>query len=457
MTHHQHPSEIETIHHPFFTMHVRYVQLSITRLYTYDSKFSADCIALIVSNVVLCFISPSSGPNTPPEWSELASPAFHEHDNVADEAADAVGPESSAPGGGAPPGDVSVLERDPAVAHHYRHRDEPDAVRNLFGVQRESAALEFGVSASAAATPARLPAFRPFAGPPALAPQRLERQLIVRRVRRHLSVEHGALAAAQQPLRLPVHEPGAAAHEHSGLRRSLTIVADYDASPVRPSTPFRAIDMFHASAAGAQDNEMECIARLRSIFECTICFQVRPEQMIEYPCGQHTSCLSCAIRWNHAQERCVQNAPLFHPSQRIPEVSQLSRKLVCMQCRDSADAAFNVDSIRFVDATVCATVCSLLQIHTFACDGCAHLSLSLEVAREHVRDCWPTWFPCRFLDSNRKPCRTSRVKNARFHSLHECMTFSCGVCLYNEPPGHCVDATLTRVWEHMRTGESHSP
>ena len=56
MTHHQHPSEIETFHHPFFTMHVRYVQLPITRLYTYESKFSADCIALIVSNVVSCFI-----------------------------------------------------------------------------------------------------------------------------------------------------------------------------------------------------------------------------------------------------------------------------------------------------------------------------------------------------------------------------------------------------------------
>ena len=44
-------------------MHVRYVQLSITRLYTYVSKFSADCIALIVSNVVLCFISFMSNQN----------------------------------------------------------------------------------------------------------------------------------------------------------------------------------------------------------------------------------------------------------------------------------------------------------------------------------------------------------------------------------------------------------
>lgn len=234
-------------------------------------------------------------------------------------------------------------------------------------------------------------------------------------------------------------------------------MADFDAEPVRPSTPFRATQLFPAALPITLESELECLSQLRSIFECQMCAQVRPEQMIEFPCGQHWSCLSCAIKWTHTQERCEQNAPIFHPSQRLPEVSQLNRKLACTLCGNTVSARFDVDSIRFVDATVCTTVCSLLKIEVFACDGCGHLSHSFTSAREHVRDCWRTWFPCRFLDSHRKPCRVSRVKNARWHSLHECMTFSCGQCLYNEPRGSCVDATLTRVWEHMRNGESHSP
>lgn len=196
---------------------------------------------------------------------------------------------------------------------------------------------------------------------------------------------------------------------------------------------------------------------IREILECCICKELRLEQLIEYPCGQHTSCLACAIQSNTVNEPRHQNIPISHFAHALPETVSEVHNFKCFACRSSLSPYCFTDAVRFVDASMCKLLAQSLCIKVFHCWGCNIAFTSFEEARRHIVQCWPSWWPCMACDSSRRPCFATKLRNSRQHSMYECRTYSCAQCLHNEPRGQCVDRPLDTVLRHLRSGQSHSP
>jgi hypothetical protein len=196
---------------------------------------------------------------------------------------------------------------------------------------------------------------------------------------------------------------------------------------------------------------------IHDLLECCICKELRPEQLIEYPCGQHTSCLACAIQSNSFNQSRYQNVPISHFAHVLPESVTEVHHLKCFACRSSSTPYCFTDSVRFVDASMCALLAQALRVHSFQCWGCNFAFHSLEDARRHIVQCWPSWWPCMASDSSQRPCSATRMRNPRHHSMFECRTYSCAECLHSDPRGVCVDKPLDTVLRHLRSGQPHSP